>query len=131
MSTEFRAGEMPGLERRDKLALKFFIGTDVEWHDLIDHLEADPTSSPAAFLAEYPAVSLEQLLVVLRGMAAAMASTDAWKALKIALDHGKPGREFVEADALDYLYERLARRAVVEAWRDQLIAAEQTPEAER
>jgi len=103
--------------------LDFFIGTDVEWGDLIDHLEGDPPrSSPAAFLTAYPEVSHEHLLGVLRGMAEVMAYVDAWEAVQLVLNPGPPE---VEAVALAYFHDRLSRRAVVEAWRDEMIAADE------
>ena len=130
--------DLPGLERREAkrwdggdagVEVDFFAGTDVEWSRLIDHLEdADQPSSPAEFLAEYPEVSREQLLGVLRGMAEGMGRVDAWKALRLVLNPGPPE---VEALVLEYFHERLARRAVVEAWRDEMIATETTSEVER
>ena len=122
---------LPGLERRGegRLAPQFFAGTDVEWGALIDHLEAEPPSSPAAFLAEHPTVSHEQLLVVLRDIADGMAQRDAWMAVRLALDVG--ARDPIAEVAYRCHREDLERRAVVEAWRDALIAAERTPEAER
>ena len=132
--------DLPGLERHTvsrspggdggaRFVRNFFVGTDVEWADLIDHLEdADPPSSPAAFLTEYPEVSREQLLGVLRGMAEAMAFVDAWKALRLVLNPGPPK---VEALALEYFHARLERRAVVEAWRDEMVAAERHKEVGR
>ena len=137
MATPIRTRDLPGLERREVkrwhgggavVEVEFFAGTDVEWGVLIDHLEDDPPSSPAAFLAEYPEVLHEQLLGVVRGMAEAMAFVDAWKAVRLVLNAGPPN---VEALALEYFHERLARRAVVEAWRDEMIAAEEHKEAER
>ena len=123
---------LPGIERRGhgRWATKFFVGTDVEWGDLIDHLEDDPPSSPAAFLAEHPAVSREHLLGVLQGMAEAMGCVDAWRTLRLTLDPGESDDPLMQ-DVHCYLRERLARRAVVEAWRDELSAAERPPEAER
>ena len=139
MSIPMFARDLPGLERRTvsrspggdggaRFVARFFVGTDVGWGDLIDRLEGDQPSSPAAFLAEYPEVSYEQLLGVLRGMAEAMAYVDAWKALRLVLNPGPPK---TKAIALEYFHERLARRAVVEAWRDEMIAAEETPGIER
>ena len=135
MTIPSRARDWPGLERRavkrchgGSLEVEFFAGTNVEWAELIDHLEADPPSSPTEFLTEFPAVSHAQVLGVLRCMAEAMVYVDAWKALRLALDPGQPR---VAQIAHDYLQERLERRAVVEAWRDEMIAAERTPEAER
>ena len=128
--TPTRARELPGLERRTGGLQQFFVGTEVEGGALIDHLEANPPSSPAALLAEFPAVSHEQLLGVLHGMAEAMAYVDAWKTLRLALNPGDPNDPIAQ-DAHNYLRERLARRAVVAAWRDEMIAAERTPEAER
>ena len=122
---------LPGLERRGegRLAPQFFAGTDVEWGALLDHLEAEPPSSPAAFLAEHPTVSHEHLLIVLRGMAELTAYLDAWSAVRIALDVS--AHEPVAEVVYRCLREDLERLAGVEAWRDALIAAEQTPEAAR
>ena len=95
----------------------------------VDRGARDPPRSPAGFLAEFPAISHEQLLGVLHGMAEAMAYVDALKTLRLSLDPGDPNDPIAQ-DAHSYLRERLARRAVVEAWRDEMIAAERTPEAE-
>ena len=130
-----RVRDWPGLERRavkrwhgDTVEVEFFTGTNVEWAELIDHLEADPPSSPTEFLTEFPAVSQAQVLGVLRCMVETMAYVDAWKALRLVLNPGQPR---VAQIAHDYFRERLQRRTVVEAWRDEMIAAERTPEAER
>ena len=117
-----RAADLTGLEWRvgtsritgEPQELEFFVGTDVEWAELIDHLEAtEPPSSPASFLTAFPAVSRDGLLGVLCRMADAMRTGDERIALRIA-----SGRYIVES--VDYFYERLARRAVVEAWRNEL-----------
>ena len=126
----------PDLEQRpterygETKDVDFFVGTDVEWHDAIDRLEADPPSTPAAFPAEFPAVSREQLPGVLQGMAEAMGYADAWRALRLTLDPGEPDAPLMQ-DVRRYLRERLARRAVVEAWRDELAEAERAAGATR
>ena len=58
-------------------------------------------------------MSRDGLLGVLCRMADAMRTGDERIALRIA-----SGRYIVES--VDYFHERLARRAVVEAWRDEL-----------
>ena len=131
--------DLPGLERREVKRrygvgspgeVTFFAGTDVEWGELIYHLEDDPPSCPAAFLAEYPEVTHEHLLGVLRGMAAAMGKAVAWDALCLALD-GPDRSDRVGELAHQYVEGCLARRVVVVARRDEMIAAEATSEAER
>ena len=135
MAIPSRVRDWPGLERRavkrshgDTVKVEFFAGTNVEWAELIDHLEADPPSSPTEILTEFPAVSQAQVLGVLRCMAETMAYVDAWKALRLVL---APGQPRVAQIAHGYFRERLQRRAVVEAWRDEMFAAERTPEVER
>ena len=135
MAIPSRTCDWPGLERRTvkrchgaTVAIDYFAGTNVEWGELIDHLEADPPSSPTEFLTEFPAVSHEQVLGVLQCMAEWMAFVDAWKALRLVLDPGPPQ---VARLAHDRFQERLGRRTVVEAWRDEMIPAERTSEVER
>ena len=120
--------DWPGLARRivkcchgATAEIEFFAGTNVKWGELIDHMEADPPSSPTEFFTEFPALSHEQVLHVLRGMAEWMAFVDAGKALRLVLNSGLPR---VAQLARDYFRERLQRRAVVEACRDEMIAAE-------
>ena len=90
---------------------RLFAGTRVELIDLIDHLEADPPSGPDAFLRKYPTVSRDVVRVVLTRLADTIRTVHARKALRVARG-GTLG--------LPCFPERLERRAVVEAWRDEL-----------